>query len=553
MTKTQFAYRSLNEIGLVTGPPSLQDVVGFTKPTGNNRAIKYSPDGRLFAWASTTAVEVMDVASGQLLQTIARPNVMEIDFSPRGTYLLTWERYIKPESGPLPTNMLIWETTTGSQMGAFTRKLQSSWGFQWTPDEQYCAQLAPNEVQFFDPTNFGKGIHTRLSMDGIQSFSLSPGQSPSVAAFVPAQKGQPGHVRLYSIGNFRQPVCQKTFFKADSVKMIWNTLGTNLLILASTDVDLTGKSYYGETNLYYLTVAGNFDCHVVLDKEGPIHDVAWNPNPEIKEFAVVYGYMPARAALFDRRANLIHDFGTAPRNFIGFNPQGRLVAIAGFGNLTGQMDIWDLKTHKKRVTINASNSTTCEWSPDGRHLMTSTLSPRLRVDNGIKVWHHTGSLMFHRLIHELYQVAWRPLPVANYPDRSALSPPPPPCASGTGTNADAKTPTRSVASVGTYRPPHARGTMTPPSFKREDEIQRSNGKSSLSVDPSSPNAPDVSQMTETEKTTRIRNINKQLKQISALKKREEAGEHLEPEKLVKMQKEPALKLELKALKSKKPQ
>lgn len=63
---------------------------------------------------------------------------------------------------------------------------------------------------------------------------------------------------------------------------------------------------FPETNLYYLSVAGNFDCRVPLgkmidfydyycnmshcvsiDKEGAVHDVHWSPNS--KEFAVVYG------------------------------------------------------------------------------------------------------------------------------------------------------------------------------------------------------------------------------------------------------------------------
>ena len=39
--------------------------------------------------------------------------------------------------------------------------------------------------------------------------------------------------------------------------------------------------------MYLLSAAGNFDCRVSLDKEGPIHDVAWAPNS--KEFGVVYG------------------------------------------------------------------------------------------------------------------------------------------------------------------------------------------------------------------------------------------------------------------------
>jgi hypothetical protein len=56
----------------------------------------------------------------------------------------------------------------------------------------------------------------------------------------------------------------KTFYKADKIQMKWNKSGTNLLFLTQTEVDKTGKSYYGESNLYLMAAAGQFDCRVTL-------------------------------------------------------------------------------------------------------------------------------------------------------------------------------------------------------------------------------------------------------------------------------------------------
>jgi translation initiation factor 2A len=83
------------------------------------------------------------------------------------------------------------------------------------------------------------------------------------------------------------PVGQKAFYKADRATIKWNTLGTQVLVQTQTDVDAANKSYYGETNLYLLSAAGNFDCRIDLDKEGPVHDFNWSPNS--KEFLVTYG------------------------------------------------------------------------------------------------------------------------------------------------------------------------------------------------------------------------------------------------------------------------
>lgn len=65
---------------------------------------------------------------------------------------------------------------------------------------------------------------------------------------------------------FTQPVSQKTFFKGDKVQLKWNDAGTHVIVLAQTDVDRSGKSYYGETTLYLLSANGVFDSRIDLGK-----------------------------------------------------------------------------------------------------------------------------------------------------------------------------------------------------------------------------------------------------------------------------------------------
>lgn len=130
--------------------------------------------------------------------------------------------------------------------------------------------------------------------------------------------------------------------------------------------------------------------------------------------------MPAKTVIFDQRVNLVHDFGMSPRNFLSYNPQGRLLCIAGFGNLAGQVDIWDRKTLKKVATIEAPNTSHLAWSPDGRLLLCATLSPRLRVDNGVRIFHYTGALLHVESIEELYQASWRPASAELYPFEGPL-------------------------------------------------------------------------------------------------------------------------------------
>jgi translation initiation factor 2A len=180
--------------------------------------------------------------------------------------------------------------------------------------------------------------------------------------------------------------------------------------------------------------------------------------------------MPAKTTLFDHRVKPLHDFGPAPYNYVSFNPHGRLIALGGFGNLAGQISIFDLRTLQKVSTISAAHTSYCSWSPDGRFLLTATLSPRLRVDNGIKIWHCSGPLMHVQLTDELFQVEWRPFPVENVPPFGSTIPLAPiPCESVQrllGTVAESS---GNAKPAGAYRPPGARGLAAPAIFKREDE------------------------------------------------------------------------------------
>lgn len=190
--------------------------------------------------------------------------------------------------------------------------------------------------------------------------------------------------------------------------------------------------------------------------------------------------MPAKTTIFNTRAVATHSFALAPRNTILFSPHGRFVLVAGFGNLAGQMDIYDLaKDYLKICTIEASNASVCEWSPDGKHILTATTSPRLRVDNGVRIWHAGGGLMYNEDLQELYHVCWRPQSTTMHPLEDPLHPMPTPHASALAYLGTVKTPSKPA---GAYRPPGARGTVTPLAFKREDEggaAYVSNGSLSL--------------------------------------------------------------------------
>ncbi|KAI4197210.1 MAG: hypothetical protein LQ346_003044 [Caloplaca aetnensis] len=434
-------------------------------------------------------VTVIDASIGHVITTLPAHNVFELGFSPLGSFIITWQRPSKDDNGDSVKNLKVWSVLEGrtsglkeeehNVVGRFVQKSQTGWNLQYTYDERYCARLVTNEIQLYESADLSN-VWNKLRVEGVFDFAVSPGQNHSIAIFVPERKGQPAAVKVYNVPEFSVPVSQKNFFKGDKVQLKWNQKGTELIVLAQTEVDKTGKSYYGETTLYLLSANGAFDSRIELDKDGPIHDVTWSPNS--KEFGVVYGYMPAKTTLFDTRAKATHSFALGPRNTILFSPRGRFVLVAGFGNLAGQMDIYDLeRNYQKICTIEASNASVCEWSPDGKHILTATTSPRLRVDNGVRIWHVGGGLMFNEDLQELYHVTWRPHGLTTQPLEDPLHPAPSPHASALAYLGTVKSPSKAA---GAYRPPGARGQVTPLAFKREDEggaAYVSNGTLSLGI------------------------------------------------------------------------
>ncbi|KAF8256983.1 eukaryotic translation initiation factor eIF2A-domain-containing protein [Lactarius quietus] len=595
--------RTQKSVGLVGGTPTYQPIGAFQPPDSAARTYQYSPDGRLFALAVPSGVRIHQAETGDLLQELAILNVIELKFSPRGTYLSLWERHVKLADDAQHKNLRIFSVSTGEELIAFTQKSYDGWDVQYTISESHAVRIVGQEIHVFNPAEWGNGIVDRLKVEGASSITLSPGLNPSVAIFVPEKKGQPASVRIHSLLNLSAPpTCQKTFFKAEKSQIKWNNLGTLVLVLTQTDVDNTNKSYYGQSGLYLLSAAGNFDCRITLDKEGPIHDFAWSPNS--KEFGVVYGFMPARVMLFDQRVRQLHDFGTSFYNFISFNPQSRLVLLGGFGNLAGKIDIYDRRSLTKISTIDASNTSHCEWSPDGKFILTATLSPRLRVDNGIKIWYLLGQLLHVQDCEELYQTSWRPTLVdAAPPFPSVIPPAPSPSASreedgaspsGTprGGNSGTATPTRQVRSPASPANGHGRryvpgAAASPPQNadngkprKRKGPKEKGGARGdagagagaaepaaapALAVETddlappnneeSVPPTPGVEPLDPAQK--KVRNLNKKvdcpslrsekLKAIEELKEKAARGERLEATQLKKIESEAEIRKELGAL------
>eukprot|EP01106_Pelomyxa_sp_JSP_P014161 TRINITY_DN442_c0_g1_i3.p2 TRINITY_DN442_c0_g1~~TRINITY_DN442_c0_g1_i3.p2 ORF type:complete len:247 (+),score=74.82 TRINITY_DN442_c0_g1_i3:620-1360(+) len=170
--------------------------------------------------------------------------------------------------------------------------------------------------------------------------------------------------------------------------------------------------------------------------------------------------MPAMATVFKLQGFKYipqADFGPASRNVGYWSPDGKILCLGGFGNLQGEMDFWDTHTFGKVGSSQAHCATQCAWSPDGALLACATLTPRMKVENGIRLVSPTGAILMRFDVNELFEFSWRPenpaFVVAGERAKALMQRP-------VGTVAPAAPTPATTPPQGKYRHPNATGRAT---------------------------------------------------------------------------------------------
>jgi len=81
--------------------------------------------------------------------------------------------------------------------------------------------------------------------------------------------------------------------------------------------------------------------------------------------------------------------------------------MAGFGNMNGDLEIYNLKDYKLLGKTNFYCGVTLNWSFDSKYLIGAVTSPRIRVDNEFKIMTYNGEyLTGQKFTGEIYESNW---------------------------------------------------------------------------------------------------------------------------------------------------
>lgn len=421
------------------------------------KAAAWSTDGQALAVVDPAqGLSVIEFSGGDVLaQDLISPalgTVQQLDWSPSSTFVVA--QFPFKGGADVEPNVLAWRRRPGEAGGGPTYALEASFQnpkferghtvLQWTGDERICCHLLPDGgVELRAGQDLTRAALATLPLArAAQAFQFSPlvaERCACLAVFLPDTRDSlqravsPAMVEIFDVDAGELASGTSDVVAAAQVKvqfgqqaeLKWCPSGTALLAHCQTDVDDSGQSYYGGSKLVLMSKNGEYTLDLTVEKPGKsstaVQAVAWSPTRD--EFILVQGFQPAEASLWvwdssTQACTLVSVLlEKAHRNTIRWNQFGSLVCIAGFGNLAGEVDFLGRTggdgspSLARLASCEASCTVSAEWAPDGRHLMTAVLAPRMRVDNGLRVWWAlSGAKVAEMPWDELLEVQWRPEP-----------------------------------------------------------------------------------------------------------------------------------------------
>ncbi|KAI6656603.1 Eukaryotic translation initiation factor 2A-like [Oopsacas minuta] len=488
------------------------------------KVVKLSPEGKYLACIDSTKLTLFALSDHKVLVSLDFTKqhmlIQEFLFSPKSTYLATYEQYAAHHRESKLQNVKIFRIEPQfEQVIGFTHTQSSErWEPQWTDNEKLFVKQTIAGLLFRKTECWHEPFKT-FEMPHLFCFQVAKTYTkvPHFAVFVKGFQSSPCSTRIYQHPLTDSPIVTKAFFNADSATLHWNYNGTALLVIAHLE---TSVNYYGGQSLYYLNLDGT-TLNIELDKKGPVYSVDWHPSRD--HFAVVYGLMPSSARIYNHKCQPIITLPSVHRNVVKYNPQGNLLCFAGFGGLKGLMEFWDVR-EERPVQISeaeANDTTYCQWCPDGERFLTATLSPRLFEGNGFKVWNFKGELVAKYSIPDkehLWLISWRPTPnVLPGPSLQGVK----------GSFLDQE--------PENYVPPNLRKAAVPSKGKQTEVKKKEEAK------------PILQNSGDDASTKKICNLKRKLKDIDKLKQRKNEGKKLEDNQLVKIESEAGIRAELAAL------
>lgn len=357
-------------------------------------------NGRLLVIDNTTFKELNEFPLEQ---------VSQIHFSPNNNFVVTIQKPTVVEK-----NLSVFRLDDFSRVVDFRSVTHPNniWPqIRFSNDEKFMFKCLENEIEVFEMTDLSTPLG---SVDGVVSFKVADirieehnlDETILLCGRVSEDKKKGKKKSLFSfyrISELKKPIKSFSISHCDEIRIDVADDNKNCLVLSSSAE--SKSSYYGDYTLYVCNLLYGVITKLISHKEGPILDFAWID--EGKQFLVVGGHQPAELSVYGVDTKKAKMIGNFKANKIYVSPDRRLACIVGFGNVIGDLIFIDLLKQEQIGQAFHRFGGDLVWSPDSKYILSTVLSPRLRVDNEYKVFTYNGDEVFSESFdREVNELKW---------------------------------------------------------------------------------------------------------------------------------------------------
>jgi translation initiation factor 2A len=164
-----------------------------------------------------------------------------------------------------------------------------------------------------------------------------------------------------------------------------------LLFLLTTSYLKGG--YFAESDIYFYNVEKKRIVKIDCEK---VHHFTFLSGG----FAICHGSQPSDVSIFSLSCRQISKLPRGTRNIVAFNQQENMAACCGFGNLSGDIEVFDTKAGRSMAKFAVLGASLVHWECNGTYFYISTTN-YFQEDNRITMYDYYGRVVGERRFSSL--------------------------------------------------------------------------------------------------------------------------------------------------------
>jgi translation initiation factor 3 subunit B len=376
--------------------------------------VRWSPYGQYMATFHHQGILLWGGSGWQKLRKLAVTGVVDILFSPKEQFVITWS----PQKGAM-----VWELRSGKMLREFSEMVNADkFGkFCWSANEEYVARIAKDKagsevISIYtlksDPPMMLLDKKS-IKAPGVEEIVWSPTDN-FLTYWQPETEGNPCRVIVMEMPA-KKVVSQKNLFNVNTCQINWQGSGDYLCVKVER---LTkGKALKKDFNFELFRMREKNIPTEVLKMDCPVVDFKWEPKGH--RFIVIFGENARPdVAIYTLKDAELKQVGETlekkPANNIFWAPQGQFCVMAGLQSpaLNGVLEFWDMNSMEMMGYQEHLMCTNVNWDPTGRFVCTyvSALRQNHPMENGYNIYNSQGVELHSEMLEKFYQFVWRPRP-----------------------------------------------------------------------------------------------------------------------------------------------